>query len=32
LLALEYRWPGSAWKHTIGSFAGGQHEVVLGAR
>ena len=31
-LALEYRWPGSAWKHTIGSFADGQHEVVLGAR
>ena len=31
-LALEYRWPGSAWKHTIGSFADGRHEVVLGAR
>jgi predicted choloylglycine hydrolase len=30
-LAIEYRWPGSSWKHTIGSFADGQHEVVLGA-
>ena len=29
-LAIEYRWPGSSWKHTIGSFATGQHEVVLG--
>ena len=29
-LAIEYRWPGSSWKHTIGSFAAGQHEVVLG--
>jgi predicted choloylglycine hydrolase len=29
-LAIEYRWPGSSWKHTIGSFADGQHEVVLG--
>jgi hypothetical protein len=28
-LAIEYRWPGSSWKHTIGSFATGQHEVVL---
>jgi hypothetical protein len=31
-LAIEYRWPGSSWKHTIGSFADGQYEVVLGAR
>jgi hypothetical protein len=31
-LAIEYRWPGSSWKHTIGSFADGRHEVVLGAR
>jgi predicted choloylglycine hydrolase len=30
-LAIEYRWPGSSWKHAIGSFADGQHEVVLGA-
>ena len=30
-LAIDYRWPGSSWKHTIGSFADGQHEVVLGA-
>jgi predicted choloylglycine hydrolase len=29
-LVIEYRWPGSSWKHTIGSFATGQHEVVLG--
>ena len=28
-LAIEYRWPGSSWKHTIGSFTTGQHEVVL---
>ncbi len=29
-LAIEYRWPGSSWKHSIGSFASGQHGVVLG--
>jgi predicted choloylglycine hydrolase len=29
-LAIEYRWPGSSWKHSIGSFADGRHEVVLG--
>jgi predicted choloylglycine hydrolase len=29
-LAIEYRWPGSSWQHTVGSFADGQHEVVLG--
>ena len=29
-LAIEYRWPGSSWKHTIGSFADGRHEAVLG--
>jgi predicted choloylglycine hydrolase len=28
-LAIEYRWPGSSWKHAIGSFASGRHEVVL---
>lgn len=28
-LAIEYRWPGSSWKHSIGSFASGRHEVVL---
>jgi hypothetical protein len=30
-LAIDCRWPGWSWKHTIGSFADGQHEVVLGA-
>ncbi|HUL26311.1 MAG TPA: C45 family peptidase [Streptosporangiaceae bacterium] len=29
-LAIEYRWPGSSWKHSIGSFASGRHEVLLG--
>jgi hypothetical protein len=29
-LAIEYRWPGSSWKHSIGSFASGRHKVVLG--
>jgi len=31
-LTLEYRWPGSSWRHSIGSFSGGQHQVVLGGR
>jgi len=29
-LTFEYRWPGSSWRHSIGSFSSGQHEVVLG--
>lgn len=29
---LEYRWPGSSWRHSIGSFSSGQHQVVLGGR
>jgi predicted choloylglycine hydrolase len=29
-LTIEYRWPGSSWKHAVGSFASGRHEVVLG--
>jgi predicted choloylglycine hydrolase len=29
-LTIEYRWPGSSWKHSIDSFASGRHEVVLG--
>jgi predicted choloylglycine hydrolase len=29
-LAIEYRWRGSSWKHSIGSFASGRHEAVLG--
>lgn len=28
-LTVDYRWPGSSWSHSIGSFASGQHEVVL---
>ena len=31
-LTLEYRWPGSSWRHSIGSFSSGQHQVVLGGR
>jgi predicted choloylglycine hydrolase len=31
-LTLEYRWPGSTWRHSIGSFSSGQHQVVLGGR
>ena len=29
-LTVEYRWPGSSWRHSIGSFSSGQHHVVLG--
>jgi len=29
-LTFEYRWPGSSWRHSIGSFSSGQHQVVLG--
>lgn len=28
-LAVEYRWRGSSWRHSVGSFASGQHEAVL---
>jgi predicted choloylglycine hydrolase len=28
-LTLEYRWPGSSWRHSIGSFSSGRHQVVL---
>jgi predicted choloylglycine hydrolase len=31
-LTLEYRWPGSSWQHSVGSFSSGQHQVVLGGR
>ena len=27
---VEYRWPGSSWRHSIDGFTTGQHEVVLG--
>lgn len=30
-LTFEYRWPGSSWRHSIGSFSSGQHRAVLGA-
>jgi predicted choloylglycine hydrolase len=30
-LTIEYRWPDSSWKHSIGEFTSGQHESVLGA-
>jgi len=29
-LTFEYRWPGSTWAHSIGSFSSGQHQVMLG--
>jgi len=27
---VEYRWPGSAWRHSVVDFAGGEHRAVLG--
>ena len=27
---LEYRWPGSAWRHSVASFASGTHAARLG--
>jgi len=30
-LAIEYRWPGSTWRHSVRDFSTGQHAVVLGA-
>jgi len=30
-LTVEYRWPGSSWRHAMDTFATGEHEVVLGA-
>jgi predicted choloylglycine hydrolase len=29
-LSIEYRWPGSSWRHSVDGFTSGQHEVVLG--
>ncbi len=29
-LCAEYRWPGSAWRHSVVDFVGGQHQAVLG--
>jgi predicted choloylglycine hydrolase len=31
-LSVEYRWRDSSWQHSIGSFASGQHDVVLASR
>jgi predicted choloylglycine hydrolase len=28
-LTLEYRWPGSVWRHSVGGFRAGRHDVVL---
>lgn len=28
-LSIEYRWPGSSWRHSVPEFASGQHEAVL---
>jgi predicted choloylglycine hydrolase len=28
-LAVEYRWPGSSWRHSIPGFTNGEHRVVL---
>ena len=28
-LAVEYRWPGSSWRHSIAGFATGEHRVIL---
>jgi predicted choloylglycine hydrolase len=30
-LTVEFRWPGSSWRHSIDGFANGEHSVVLGA-
>ena len=29
-LTVEYRWPGSSWRHTVGRVAAGTHDAVLG--
>lgn len=29
-LSVEYRWPGSTWRHSVDTFHSGQHRVVLG--
>jgi hypothetical protein len=28
---VEYRWPGSAWRHSVADFVGGEHRAELGA-
>jgi hypothetical protein len=28
---VEYRWKDSSWRHSVGSFASGEHTTVLGA-
>ncbi len=30
-LSVEFRWPGSAWRHAIDTFASSEHEVLLGS-
>jgi predicted choloylglycine hydrolase len=29
-LTVEYRWPGSSWRHSVDGFVSGEHSVILG--